>query len=565
MCFDLSARIFFIGSALLFNLHSVALSQTPSPDSKPAASSISGRVTIGATPAVKKRVMVREIKMNHGNSGPYLQGDESRSGKAFIAVTDADGRYRVTGLTAGDYLVGVVISGSYAPATQSNQKSKQVRVEEEEEMANVDFALVRGGVITGRVTYPDGKPIIGGIVNVFRVYENGLWFIPGGYRETDDRGVYRIYGLPAGRYSVNASAPGKSAAKYPTTYHPDVTDEKQAAVIEVKEGSEVGAIDIRLNNKKKEGYDVAGRVIDSETGEPVSQATIHCYGVGPIRDRFQMGVADSQGSFRLTGFSPGQYVLTVRPGFLSTDQQQFYSDKTTIDVTQGDVTGVEVRAKRGGAISGVVVFDEGGYPALKDRMSQTIITGDSPSKDGGGLIKRFFGGQSVKVESDGSFRLEGLPPGLVSLDTRRSVGARPPLLLRVERDGVAIPNSIEVGSGETITGIRLVLTDKTGTIRGQVNFTGSGLPEGVRLVASVRQDKDSSSPWHNDTVVVDKKGRFVIQGLMDGEYLVILNKEPEDGSGDSFAGSQRVQVARGAETQVTFTLNLDEERRKNER
>jgi len=171
----------------------------------------------------------------------------------------------------------------------------------------------------------------------------------------------------------------------------------------------------------------------------------------------------------------------------------------------------------------------------------------------------------VKVTSDGSFRLEGLPPEIVSLEIGSSVGARPPLILRVERDGFAIPNGIEVGPGETIAGIRLVLTDRTGTIRGQINFTGGGLPEGLRLVAFVHQDKDSSSPRYNETVIVDKKGRFVIEGLMDGEYWVILNKGPEGVSSASFAGSQRVQVTRGAETQVTFTLDLDEGRRKNER
>src|SRR5262249_39684598 len=315
MYFDPPARILFIASALFFNLPAVALSQTPAPDVKPGASSISGRVTIGANPAVKKRVAVREIKVNYGNSGPFLQGDESRSGKVFISVTDADGKYRVTGLPAGNYMVSVEILRSYVPVSKSGQKSKQIHLGEEEERADIDFALVRGGAITGRVTDPDGKPIIGGFVGVTQADETGRSFNPGGSGETDDRGVYRIYGLPAGRYRVSASAPGKSARKYAVTYHPDVTDQKQAVVIEVKEGSEASASDITLNNKKKEGSYVAGRVIDSETGEPVSQATIYCYGLGPTRDRFHQEPVDSQGSFRLTGLAPGQYVLLVRPGY----------------------------------------------------------------------------------------------------------------------------------------------------------------------------------------------------------------------------------------------------------
>jgi hypothetical protein len=197
-------------------------------------------------------------------------------------------------------------------------------------------------------------------------------------------------------------------------------------------------------------------------------------------------------------------------------------------------------------------------------MSQTIITGAHHPKDDD-LIKLSYAGESVKVRSDGSFLLEGLPPTVVSLEIGNSAGARPPLLLQVERDGFAIPNGIEVRPGATITGIRLVLTDKTGTIRGQINFTGAGLPVGLRLRAFAYRDNDPSAARYSESFFVDKQGRFVIEGLMDGEYQVILNKGPEDGSSASFAGSQRVQVTRGAETQVTFTLDLDEGRRKNER
>lgn len=560
MYFTLSARIFFIASAL-FILHAVARSQTNAPAPTPHASSISGRVTIGANPAVNKRVVVRQIKMDVGSSGPFLQGDESRSGKVHIAVTDADGKYRVTGLPAGAYIVSMDILRSYAQASQSGRKSKQIQLEEEEERSNVDFELARGGVITGRVTDPDGRPIIAGYVNINQVDETISDFTAGGRSfQTDDRGIYRIYGLPAGRYRVSASAPGKSWQKYAVSYHPGATDRKQAAVIEVKEGSEAGDIDIRLSVKKKEGYDITGRVIASETGKPISQGTIYCHGLGPARDQFRYESVDTQGGFRLTDLAPGQYALRVGPGYSSPAQEKFYSDQTIIEVTQGDVSGVEVIAKRGGAISGTIVFEDDRSTALKDRISQTVIICKISSKGSHSVTSS--SGAPTRVKSDGSFLLEGLPPQIASLGVGDSSGARPPLLLRVERDGAAISNSIEISPGQTIAGIRLVLTNITGTIRGQVNFTGEGLPEGQRLTAFVyRNNDDSSYP----TVFVDKKGRFVIEGLADGEYQVVLNMRAEDGSSGSFAGSQRVQVARGSETQATFMLDLNEGRRKNSR
>jgi hypothetical protein len=187
MYFNLHARI-FLNAVALFFLYAGALSQTPSTDAKPGASSISGRVTIRGNPAVKKRVAVREVKMNFGDSGPFLRGDESREGKLYIAVTDSDGKYQVTGLPAGDYMVSVEILGSYTAVSKSGQKSKQIRLEEEEERSNIDFALVRGGVITGRVTDPDGKPIIGGFVSIVQADETVRNFTAGGRsHRTDDQ------------------------------------------------------------------------------------------------------------------------------------------------------------------------------------------------------------------------------------------------------------------------------------------------------------------------------------------------------------------------------------------
>jgi hypothetical protein len=557
MYFTRITRIIFIHLLLSINLHAVALSQTPASNAKPGASSISGRITIGGKPAVKKRVVVREIKTNYGNSGVYLRGDESREGKLYIGLTDAEGKYRVTGLPAGDYMVSVQILRSYAPAGQSGKKERQIHLGDDEERANIDFTMVKGGVITGRVTDSNGKPIIRGFVSVNQADWTGLGIHQLGYRETDDRGVYRIYGLPAGRYRVTAAAPGKSAQEYATTYYPDVTDEKQSAVIEVNEGSEVGNIDIKLSIRKKEGYEVVGRVIDAETGEPILHAIVNCSGIGETRDRFHRASIDVEGNFRLPGLTVGHYSLLAIPAYHS--RKMFYSEPMIVEVTQGDVSGVEIKARSGGTISGIAVYEDDSYPALKDRLSQTIITGEYQIKSGDSLLGN---SQSVKINSDGSFLLEGLPPVGVKLEISSSTGARPPLLLRIERNGVALPNSIEVKSGETVAGIRLVLTDKTATIRGQINFTGGGLPEGVRIKAFVhRVDGTSSSP----SVVVDKNGRFVIEGLMDGEYSVVLNMGPEDGSRASFAGSQRVQVARGAETQVIFTLDLNEGRRKNDR
>ena len=65
---------------------------------------------------------------------------------------------------------------------------------------------------------------------------------------TDDRGVYRAFGLPPGKYkvSVGESDRGtKSSREYfKETFYPSVTDAAKATVIEVTEGSVTNDVDI---------------------------------------------------------------------------------------------------------------------------------------------------------------------------------------------------------------------------------------------------------------------------------------------------------------------------------
>ncbi|MCI0524649.1 MAG: carboxypeptidase-like regulatory domain-containing protein [Acidobacteria bacterium] len=140
----------------------------------------------------------------------------------------------------------------------------------------------RGGVITGRVTDSQGEPVVEERIRVYRVDSASearpvyVGTTPDMY-VTDDRGVYRIFGLPLGRYLVSAGYLAREGPLiyptprffYPQTFHPNVTDRAQAKVIEVTEGSESTGIDIILAEHKR-SYDIYGRVVNADTGEPVA-------------------------------------------------------------------------------------------------------------------------------------------------------------------------------------------------------------------------------------------------------------------------------------------------------
>jgi hypothetical protein len=272
---------------------------------------------------------------------------------------------------------------------------------------------------------------------------------------TDDTGTYRIYGLPAGRYRVSVGEPPRAGAirfeggYYGQTFHPDATDESKAEIIELGEGQEVRNVDISVGPFLR-SYRAGGRIVDSETGEPMAGML---YGYGAISDSGRyvgsVGLVSTRstvkGEFYIDGLPAGRYAaFTINEG-----DSQFYCEPTLFDVANGDVDGIEISAKRGASISGIIAFDDGA--SLGDTRSLVIDVNVLPS------ALEAFRRDTVRIMPDGSFSAVGLRPGQATIGVRGWVGGKSVTLSHVERNGVA-QQVIELGSGEAVTGLRLVLS-----------------------------------------------------------------------------------------------------------
>src|SRR4030095_11569112 len=101
---------------------------------------ISGQVTLKGKPAPQ----VTMVMQGDGNPAVPSPNGELK------ASTDANGVYRLTGLPAGSYWV--------KPMTPAFvEMSRKVTIGDGETAAGIDFELVKGRVITGRVTRADGE------------------------------------------------------------------------------------------------------------------------------------------------------------------------------------------------------------------------------------------------------------------------------------------------------------------------------------------------------------------------------------------------------------------------
>jgi hypothetical protein len=170
---------------------------------------------------------------------------------------------------------------------------------------------------------------------------------------------------------------------------------------------------------------------------------------------------------------------------------------------------------------------------------------------------------SSQISGDGSFRVAGLPPGkaVIQLTWNSPSAPKEFFILRVERNGQDITNGVEIGQGEQMTGVRVVIGAGSGVIRGQVKIEGGQL-EDVRLALYVRRASGASN--YSRSIELDTHGRFVIEKLFEGDYELLIGPMSVTITGDAGGKTmsrmptvnQTVSVTPGSVSEVTLVLPL---------
>jgi hypothetical protein len=483
------------------------------------------------------------------------------------ATTDYEGHYRLTGVPAGRYNVVAVAPAMVGQGDgMFGESGKAVTIAEGETVEKIDFSLMRGGVITGRVVDADGAPVVSEHINLSLVdtTQRGRSYSPFSpfMYQTDDRGIYRLYGLSPGRYTVSVGESAENAGGrfgsggrgyYARTFHPNVTDESKATIIEVTEGSEASNVDITLG-RKSQTFAATGRVVD-ENGKPVPNVRIAHGAV--VKDQNRVGsfgygtVTDDGGRFRLDGMIPGRYAA-----FVWTDVETGgYSDPVPFEIAEGDVSGLELKMRHGASISGIAIVEGTTDRSVLAKLSQLRLTA-SPSRPSDTLSVPIPA--STTINADGSFRITGLRPG----KNRLNLYSYPPIpgftLARVEREGIA-SREIDIAPGAQVTGLRVVIEYGTGSVHGMVKVENGTLPEGLRMNVIARRIDEASGPMSRGSQA-DARGRYLIEGLATGEYEIslyvylITNGSRPRGFPPI---KQNVTITSGVATELNLTFDLN--------
>ena len=528
--------------------------QTEPTQAKTATGSISGRITAGGKPAAGVSVALQSTQPNR--PGPTV----AQTG------TDDDGNFSFQGIKPGSYQVVVLAPDLIAQAGgQGGLPGQPVILGEGGNVDSVNLSLARGGVITGTVVDSDGYPLISQSVRLTRIdrtpYFGVMAFdlLPArNQAETDDRGIYRVFGVLPGKYRVSVGEESGGQLRrgqspgYARTFHPDTTDESSGTVIEVGEGTEATGVDIKLAPRIKT-YVVSGHVIDAETGQPAAGVRIDYItdggsaGAGPV--------SSSTGEFRWEGFFNGRYSLTAG----QEAESERYTEPQAIEVNGADVSGVQLVLKRGGSISGVVAIEGTNDPALRSGLSKMSI-GATVQTDRTTVAFRMsrFG-----VAADGRFRIGGLRPGKVLLSMPSA--ALPNLVLtRIERNGVAEKQGIQIEASEQVTGVRLVLGYASGSVQGQVVAAPGAFPEGTIFSVWARCLEPGALSYSAPSILTDPRGNFLIRNLVPGQHEVIampaLQPSPQAGVAvkPPATAKQTVTVVSGQQSRITISISPQE-------
>ncbi len=517
-----------------------AQSQAEESQTAPTTGAITGRVvTETGQPLAGAAVSVRA----YGGTG------QGRS-----TTTDAEGSFQVSGLDPLAYIVSASFSAYVTPLRDPDStQASYYRVGD-----SVRLQLIKGGVITGTVTTSAGEPVVGVRVQAYMIRDgNGQparYGAPYRERTTDDRGVYRIYGLSAGTYLVSAGGGGNfsgfNANPYDTdtpTYAPSSTRDT-AMEVNLPAGGEASNVDIRY--RAEAGHIISGSAIDPAATTAPSGFTILLSPISNGVSQWSHSSYQSPGSqgFSFYGIADGDYDVVAQT--YSPGGEVALSEPRRVKVSGADITGVELTVKPLGSITGRVALEESKAPECKGKrrplFGETLITPWHNEKNATKDQPQFLWslGAPTFPDKQGDFTLRNLAPGQYRFNTRpfakywylqsislRSSAAPAAKATQANRSVDAARNWITLKAGDRVSGLIITLAEGAASLKGQIKVAeGQKLPPKLFIYLVPAEPEKAEDVLRFFASLVAADGSFALNNLPPGRYWTIAKSAGENES-----------------------------------
>jgi hypothetical protein len=431
--------------------------------------------------------------------------------------TNPDGHYGFRALPPDHYRVHVVpldenyVSVYFDDAPDSAQ-SVSLTLERHQRITGIDFRLRYGGVISGRVyARKNHEPISGLKV----IAERQKASDPPVYAYTDANGFYTLRGLPDGLYTAETGLLREPASsikprkRYLAQYYRDRFDRELSEKLRISSGGSISGIDFSL----VVGGKISGTVRSRYFNTPIFGVEILLQEAATTLLNPPKVSTDKEGHYLIDDVPPGEYIIdTSLPKQDQRLVKAFYRDKLSFEhadrVAVGEdawVRDIDFNLALGATLKGHMKVDQPDYQfnSTADNITMKRI---SPDLEG-------FGERNFKVKSDGSFAIEGAPPGRYRLTPR----VRDPNILPVQSSSERI---LDLAEGDAIDGVDFNLSIG-GAISGKVSTHSSAYPlEKLNLILiSVKENTKTFFDLSSE--------EFTIGGVEPGQYVLVLLSNPE--------------------------------------
>ncbi len=500
--------------------------ELPTPTPIPSNTTIRGKVFYEDDGKPVRRSVVVFFKLKGGGEPQTL--------------TDENGNFEIKNIQAGSYFpmafsAGIVnlFSSLDFEKLDGPQNEREVFVDAsrgfQEVIADgktnleIKLPVKRGGAIGGKVTYSDGTPAIGRPIQLLRKVNGKLQPVISDFfclaqlntsnsascYQTDDRGMYRFTGLPAGEYFIRVSEPTFHGGKFSryiggpnsamammfgvgtflNTYYPDTIDSEQAKSVKIELGKEQKDVNVTIPEWKL--YKISGKVVSSKDGKPVkarvyiSQKNNVLTAISfPNSDSFRPAAeTDENGNWIFKEIPRGQYTIQIEP--INADSYNYASNtyntvsnaanyasntKRTqpspplyanmmqdVTVENSDVENVEIKAYLSAKIMGNVVV------STKTRIENGIkieVFNESNKKIAQTTVYAYeFNENPTNNQFINRFEVDKLPKGKIKL----AVTLRDSDLIvkSVAVNGVdLLKDFVELKEGQILMNVKIVLEKK---------------------------------------------------------------------------------------------------------
>jgi len=535
-----------------------------------------------------------------------LSGAELRGGRT--AVTDDQGRFSFTALPAGRYNLSANKPGHITVSYGQRRPGRPgtaIQLTDGQKF-QADLQIPKGSVITGTVLDENGEPAPQTQVRVMRVVvQNGRRTLQGGGGSaTDDRGIYRAFGLLPGDYVVCATPrnavvrDGERAMLELEAMRRELDQREPARAAAV--AAEIAALQGRLPESDEES--APGYAPVCYPGAAVSAATPVTLGVSEERpgidfqlqlaplarvegtvvnstgaelreinvtlsDAQQTGLsmsnisaqADANGRFRLMNVPPGQYRVTAR-ATIAPPRAQGTAPVAAPGGGRGRGAGppasrpepITVWAATDIAVDGRTVSN------ILLSLQQGVSVSGQVAFDGTASAPTeltrirvtmspsepmpFGGAYAARVDASGRFTVPSVPPGRYRLTAAAVNGWSVESAVIGGQDALDFP--IEIKGNQAVSGAVVTFTDRQTELTGVVtNDKNEPAPEFTLIVfpADSRYWIGPARRIQSTRPATD--GRYTFRNLPPGDYRLALVYDLEPGATSDAAFLQQLEAS----------------------